>query len=160
MLKKSGLRGVSAPPLSHSQLDKAGPWLRGLLGVALLAYTGYTTVSGVGSDFAPLLVGTAAWVPLATGLGVALLLSLGQWLTSETVPIVYVLLLLIDARYTQRQIGPWVEALAQYHLRELDEVWTSVVSFLVSWGASIAAARYGEILLFGRRRRAAPPKEG
>lgn len=157
MLKKS-LRGVGSAPLSHSQLDKSGPWLRGLLGVGLLAYTGYTTVSGVGADFAPLLAGTPAWAPLAAGLGVALLLSLGQWLTSETVPIIYVLLLLIDARYTQRQLGPWVEALAAYHLRELGAVWTGVVSFLVSWGVSIAAARYGEILLFGRRR-AGPAKE-
>lgn len=158
MLKKS-LRGVGSAPLSHAQLDKSGPWLRGLLGVALLAYTGYTTVSGVGTDFAPLLAGTPAWAPLAAGLGVALLLSLGQWLTSETVPIIYVLLLLIDARYTQRQLGPWIEALAAYHLSELGALWTSVVSFLVSWGVSIAAARYGEILLFGRRGRA-PSKEG
>lgn len=146
-------RGVASAPLTHAQLDKAGPWLRALLGLALIAYTSYTTISGVGIDFAPLFVDSPAYIALAAGLGVAVFLSVGEWLTSESVPLIYILLLLIDARYTQRQIGPWVDALAQYHLREYPALLTMGVSLVTSWVLSIAAARYGEILLFGRRKK-------
>lgn len=150
-------RGVRSAPLNRSHLDKAGPWLRGMLGLVLIAYTSYTTISGVGADAAPLLTGRPASVAIGVGLGVALFLSLGEWLTSESVPIVYVLLLIIDARYTQKQVGPYIDTLAAYHLQQAPAFAVNVVSFIVSWGLSIAAARYGEILLFGRRH--APKKE-
>ena len=147
------LRGIRSAPLTHTHLDKAGPWVRLLLGVAVIAYTGYTTISGVGADLAPVLVGAPPYMPLAVGLGVAVFLSAGEWMTSEQVPLIYTLLLLIDAHYTERQIGPWVDSLVQYHLSAQPALLTQVVSFIASWGLSIALARYGEILLFGRRRR-------
>lgn len=147
------MRGVRQAPLTHTQLDKAAPWLRAMLGLALIAYTSYTTISGVGLDFAPILKDSPAGIALAAGLCVAVFLSVGEWLTSESVPFIYFILLLIDARYTQRQIGPWIEALSAYHLREYPWYLTTGVSLIVSWGMAIAAARYGEILLFGRRRK-------
>ncbi len=151
-------RGLAAP-LSRDQLDRAGPWLRLLAGVALIAYTSYTTIIGVGQDFAPLLQGVIYGVPVQViaGVGAALFISLVQWLTSEQYPIIYFIFLAIDARYTQRQIGSGIEALAQYHMRGLDLLLPAVVSFVVSWGLSLIAARYGEILLFGKRKR--PTKE-
>lgn len=151
--KPAAPRGVGAVLITHNQLDKAAPWIRAMLGLALIAYTSYTTIAGVGADFAPLLIESPWYVPLAAGLGVAVFLSVGEWLTSETVPLVYSVLLLIDARYTQRQIGPWVDALARYHLAEQNSYLTMAVSLLVSWGSAILAARYGEILLFGRRKK-------
>lgn len=147
------IRGIANAPLSHTHLDKAGPWIRMLLGLALIVYTGYTTISGVVADFAPLLVGAPLYIPLASGIAVAVALSLGEWLTSETVPFIYFILLLIDSRYTQRQIGPAIERLTTFHLQEYPTYLTAVVSFIVSWGLAIAAARYGEILLFGRRKK-------
>lgn len=148
-------RGLVAP-LSRDHLDRAGPWLRLLAGAALIAYTSYTTIMGIGEDFAPLLRGTLYGplsVQLAAGIGAAALISLVQWLTSEDHKLIYLLFLLIDARYTQRQIGPGIDALAQYHMRGLDPLLPGVVSFIASWGSAIIAARYGEILLFGRRKR-------
>lgn len=148
-------RGLSAP-LNRDLLDLAGPWLRLLAGVVLIAYTSYTTIVGIGEDFAPVLQGTLYGpisVRLAAGIGAALLISLVQWLTSENHKIVYLVFLAIDARYTQRQIGPGIDALAQYHMRALDSIIPAVVSFLASWGVSFVAARYGEILLFGKRKR-------
>ena len=147
-------RGLVAP-LSRTHLDRAGPWLRLLIGLALIAYTGYTTVRGVGEDFAPLLQGAIGPVPmtLVGGLLVAVFLSVGQWLTAGVHTIVYAVLLVLDARYTQRQIGPAVEALAAFHLPGVDNWVASVVSFVASWGASLLAARYGEVLLFGKRHR-------
>ena len=146
-------RGVRGTLVTHTQLDKAAPWIRAMLGLALIAYTSYTTIAGVGADFAPLFMGAPPWAPIAAGLGVAVFLSLGEWLTSEHVPFVYILLLLIDARYTQRQVGPWVDALATYHLQAQPAFLTAGVSVLVSWGLAVAAARYGEILVFGKRKR-------
>lgn len=150
---RSGGRGLAAP-LSRTHLDRAGPWLRLLTGLALIAYTGYTTVRGVGVDFAPLLQGAIGPVPLTLigGLLVAVFLSIGQWLTSGRYTIIYAVLLVLDARYTQRQIGPGVAALTAYHMPGLDNILVSVVSFLASWGLSLVAARYGEVLLFGKRR--------
>jgi hypothetical protein len=145
-------RGIRSAPLSHTHLDKSGPWVRLLLGLALIAYTSYTTIAGVAADGAPLFVDRPQFA-LFAGLGVAVFLSVGEWLTSEHVPLVYALLLLIDARYTQRQIGPWVDALAQYHLQAQAWYLTQGVSLAVSWGLAIIAARYGEILLFGRRKK-------
>lgn len=147
-------RGLAAP-LSRTDLDRAAPWLRLIAGAALIAWSSYTTVLGIGVDFAPLVSKGALWgIPLAVifGLIAAALLSLIQWLTSEHVPIVYVIALAVDARYTQWQIGPWITALAAYHLREFSPVVASAASFVVSWGLALLIARYGEILLFGRRR--------
>lgn len=152
-------RGLSAP-LSRDMLDLAGPWLRLLAGAVLIAYTSYTTIIGIGEDFAPVLQGPLYGpisVQLAAGMMAALLISLVQWLTSEQHKVVYLIFLVIDARYTQRQIGPAISALTEYHMRDLDRLIPSMVSFLASWMLSLVAARYGEILLFGKRKR--PTKE-
>ena len=142
------------PPLNRADLDRAAPWLRLLAGAALIAWSSYTTVLGIGVDFAPLVSKGTIWgIPLAViiGLGVAALLSLIQWLTSEHAPLIYAAALVIDARYTQWQVGPWIDSLAAYHLRSIPGLaW--VVALVVSWGLALLIARYGEILLFGRRR--------
>ena len=146
--------GAPRAPLSREELDRAAPWIRLILGASLIAWSSYTTIQGVGRDFAPLLTGSVAGVSMVIvgGLLVAAFLSLGEWLTSEHAPLVYSALLIIDARYTEQQIGPWIGALASYHLADVSPFTTSVVSFVLSWGLSLAIARYGEILLFGRRR--------
>lgn len=151
---KQPARDTLAPPLSRDTINNARPWIRLLLGVALLGFSGYTTISGVGRDFAPLLQGTLYGVSLTLigGLGVALFLTFGEWLTSEQYPMLYCALLIIDARYTQQQIGGPIDALARYHLSELHTFAPLVVSFFVSWGIALAVARYGEILLFGKRK--------
>lgn len=151
---KQPARDTLAPPLSRDTINNARPWVRLLLGVALIAWSSYTTVSGVGRDFAPLLQGTLYGVSLTLigGLMVALFLSFGEWLTSEQYPMLYCGLLLIDARYTQQQIGPAIDALARFHLSGLHPLAPLVVSSLVSWGIAISVARYGEILLFGKRK--------
>ena len=147
-------RGGLRAPLNRQDLDRAAPWLRLLAGAALIAWSSYTTVAGIGVDFAPLVNGRALWgIPLAVvaGLAAAALLSLVQWLTSEHAPLIYAAALVVDARYTQWQLGPWIADLAAYHLQSMPVVaW--IVAFVVSWGLALLVARYGEILLFGRRR--------
>lgn len=153
-LTKAAARDTLAAPLSRSTVDNARPWVRLILGAALIAWSSYTTVAGVARDFAPLLTGTLYGVPatLIGGLGVALFLSFGEWLTSEHFPLLYCGLLIIDARYTQQQIGAPIDALAQFHLEKLPPMVPSVVSLLLSWILALAVARYGELLLFGKRK--------
>jgi hypothetical protein len=153
-LKKPS-RDTLAAPLSRNTIDNARPWIRLLLGAGLIAWSSYTTVSGVARDFAPLLHGMLYGVPvtLVGGLGVALFLSFGEWLTNDHFQLLYSGLLIIDARYTQQQIGAPIEALAQYHLEKLPPMVPTVVSFILSWLLALAVARYGEILLFGKRKK-------
>lgn len=153
-LTKKPARDTLAPPLSRDTIDNARPWVRLLLGAALIAWSSYTTVSGVARDFAPLLQGAIYGVPMTLigGLAVALFLSFGEWLTNGHFPLFYCGLLIIDARYTQQQIGPPIDALARYHLSGLHEYAPLVVSFLVSWFVALAVARFGEVLLFGKRK--------
>lgn len=154
MPAKKPPRDTLAPPLSRDTINHARPWIRLLLGVALIAYSSYTTISGVGKDFAPLLQGTFSGVPMTLigGIGVALFLSGGQWLTNGHFPLLYFGLLLIDARYTQQQIGPAIDALVRFHLNGLHPLAPLVVSLCVSWALALAVARYGEVLLFGKRK--------
>jgi hypothetical protein len=147
--------GVLRAPFSRADLDRAAPWLRLLFGAALIAWSSYTTVLGVGVDFAPLVTGREVYgVPLAAvvGLSAAALITLVEWLTSEQAPLIYAAALVVDARYTQWQIGPWIEPLTTYHLRAAPPIVAIAVSFVVSWGLALLIARYGEILLFGKRR--------
>jgi len=151
---KKTARDTLAAPINRQTIDNARPWIRLLLGAALIAWSSYTTVSGVGRDFAPLLQGAVYGVPMTIigGLGVALFLSFGEWLTSEHYQLLYSGLLIIDARYTQQQIGGPIDALAHFHLEKLPPIVPIVVSFLASWFLALAVARYGEILLFGKRK--------
>lgn len=144
--------GMLQPPLNRNNLDRAAPWLRGLAGLILLAVSSYSTVTGVAADAAPLELPAVAGLAggIAAGIGVALFLSLGEWLTSEQAPYFYGAFLLLDAWYTQRQIDDPVGRLTGYHLGGTGLA--PLIAFVLSWLLSIAIARFGEILLFGKRR--------
>jgi hypothetical protein len=140
-------------PLDRRDLDRVAPWLRAGLGLTLLAWSSYATIIGFNNDLSPVLDGKMLFsIPagVLAGILLAVLLSLGEWLTSERARIVYSALLLVDAWYTQRQVGPAAEKLARAHLA--DAGIAPIVALVLSWLAALASARYGEILLFGRRR--------
>jgi hypothetical protein len=152
-------RGAYRAPLSREELERSIPWLRALGGVLLLSYSSITTIHGVGVDFAPFFQGQPL-LPiigispqqLLSGLLLALLISLVQWLTSEKLPLIYALFLLVDARWTQWSIAPIAERLLAYHLPQLSALWVTGLTFVVSWTLAVMVARYGEVLLLGRRR--------
>jgi hypothetical protein len=140
-------------PLDRRDLDRVAPWLRVALGLALLAWSSYTTIIGFNNDLSPVLEGKMLFgIPagVLTGVLLAVLLSLGEWLTSERARLIYSALLFVDAWYTQRQVGPAAEKLAKAYLS--DTGIAPLVALVLSWLAALAIARYGEILLFGRRR--------
>lgn len=139
-------------PLSRADLDKSLPWLRLLIGALLIGFSTITTVAGVQADCGPLCGGLWYGAPVwaVAGLLTALCISVGQWFTSERWPFIYAALLLVDARYTQRIIGPPIDMLAAYHMDGAPVAW--IVALVVSWGLALATARFGEVLLFGRRK--------
>lgn len=151
-VKSKPLASPTRAPLNRRDIDRALPWLRLLLGAGLIGFSAVTTVTGVRDDCGPLCAGAWQSAPVwaVVGLGVAALISLGQWLSSGRWQLVYSVLLLIDARYTQKVIGPPIEALAAYHMDGAQVAW--VVAAVVSWGLALLTARFGEVLLFGRRK--------
>lgn len=144
--------GMLQPPLNRNNLDRAAPWLRGLAGLILIAVSSYSTIAGVQADAAPLELPLVVGIPgaIAAGVVVALFLSLGEWLTSEQAPYVYGALLILDAWYTQRQTAGPVARMAAYHLGGTGLA--PLIAFVLSWLLAIAIARFGELLLFGKRR--------
>lgn len=159
MIKSKNLSPTRAP-LSRQDIDRSLPWLRLGLGALLIGFSAVTTVAGVQRDCGPLCDGSAEGVPIwaLAGLLVAGLISLGQWLTSERWPLIYAGLLLVDARYTQHIIGPPISALAAYHLDNAGLAW--IVALVLSWVLALATARFGEVLLFGRRKGASDDRPG
>lgn len=149
-------RAPTRPPLSRSDLDRALPWFRGALGLALIAYSSLATIDGVRVDCGPLctapIVGLPVAVPIwaALGVGAAALLSLGQWFSSWRWWWVYALLLMADARYSQMWLDDWTQPLAAHNLEGGVAWW---VGFVVSYGLALLVAVFGEVLLFGRRAR-------
>lgn len=145
-------RDYRRAPLSRADLQKAAPYLRAGLGVVLIAYSALSTIDGVQADCGPLCAGLVYGVPLGllVGVGVAALLSLGQWLTSESWRFAYAVLLLVDARYSQRWLDDWLLPVAAHNIGDVGLA--SSAGLLLSWALAIAIAMFGEILLFGRRR--------
>jgi hypothetical protein len=145
-------RDYTRAPLSRAELAKAGPWLRGGLGVALIAYSALSTIDGVRADCGPLCEGVVYGLPLGLLIGVlvAALLSLGQWLTSEHWRFAYAVLLLIDARYSQRWLDDWLVPVTQHNIAS-DAGLAMSAGLVLSWVGAVAIAMFGELLLFGRR---------
>lgn len=158
MTVKSKSLSATRAPLNRRDLDRALPWFRGALGLALIAYSSIATVDGVRVDCGPLCAAPIAGLPVAVPLWVALgvaaaaLLSLGEWFTSWRWWGVYAVLLLADARYSQRWLDDWTLPLAAYNVGA-DVAW--VVSGVVSWGLALIVALAGEALLFGWRKKQA-----
>lgn len=144
--------GLLHAPINRNNLDRAAPWLRLMAGLILIAASSYSTIAGVDVDAAPLELPIVAGIAggIAAGILVAAFLSIGEWLTSEQAPYVYAGFLLLDAWYTQRQLSDPVERLAVHHLGGTGVA--PVIAFVLSWLLAIAIARFGEILLFGKRR--------
>lgn len=140
-------------PLSRKHLYKAAPGLRAVLGIVLIGASWYSTIIGVHADATPLELPSVGFVPggIIAGIVLALLLTIGEWLTSEKAIYIYIGLLVLDAWYTQRQIDDRSYALVAYHLAAAPPWAPPILGFVLSWLIAIAVARFGELLLFGRR---------
>lgn len=154
-------------PLDRGFVDAAAPWLRALLGLGFVAYSANSTIFIGAGHLMWLFEGTkniliggfpdAYWYAA----GLALILFVGQVVCSERYPKAYPLFLWPDVFYTVlgifaglskamvalvfAAVGPDYRAPAEW------------IGWLIAIPLSIVVgyfiARWGEVLLFGRRRR-------
>jgi hypothetical protein len=166
--------GIREAPISRGLVDELLPWLRALLGIIFIAYSANSTIF-IGADdllwlFAPtaqITIGSfpdAYWYSCFT----ALLLFAGEVATSERFKRTYWLFLIPDAFYTGR--GLWVglrKAMRILIGGQLGEspaaaMVADIVAFIVAAVLGYLIAKWGEVLLFGKRRqiRGAVTKKG
>lgn len=164
------MMSVREAPLSRDLIDVALPWLRGGLGVAFIAFSANSTIFIGAGDLLWLFEATRA-VTIASfadaywyAAGGALLLFIGEVATGEKYPRAYRLFLIPDAVYTAR--GLWLglsKALAVLLGSWLGEPAAGVLGMVlaapVAFWLGYLVAKWGEILLFGKRRTRGVKKE-
>ena len=152
-------------PLSREDVEVAGPFLKAALGLGFIAFSAGATVTIGGEDFRRWLgdmstIGLFAdryWLAALLAIG----LSVGQILTRGKRSPVYVLLLLVDAFYTSRQIQMgferWFVETGVFGVAAPTPLLTSAVSpaqLAASWALALVGgifvARWGEELVFGK----------
>jgi hypothetical protein len=152
-------------PISRTFVDGALPFLRIALGVAFIAYSANSTIR-IGATDLIWLFPTTNTITIGGGADaywyaavVAIILFAGQIATSERYPRTYHLFLWPDAIYT----GRGVQAALDTALTVLagavvgDNAGARMIGWLISWPVGLiigyVIARWGEELLFGKRRK-------
>lgn len=160
-------------PLDRGLVDEALPWLRALLGLAFVAYSANSTIFIGANHLLWLFEGTrritigafpdAYWYSAA----VALILFVGEVATAERYPRSYRWFLVPDMIYTSLGIFAGLsKALALLAFaaigpenKEAAEWFGWLLAFPVSAVVGYFIAKWGEVLLFGKRRRPRSSKE-
>ncbi len=152
-------------PISRDVVDMALPYLRALLGLAFVAYSANSTIVYGAGDMMWFWPETtkititgfsdAYWYAML----LALALFVGEVATGEKYPGVYKMFLLPDAFYTARGIFDGLRRAFQVLLTSGDVIPESAAAVLgtalalpVGFFLGYLIARWGEHLLFGKRR--------
>jgi hypothetical protein len=150
-LPRAGL----APPLPREWLDTIATPLRVLFGLIFIAWSWISTIIILAALLKPVMTGAAIpGIPdrLLVALGLAALVSLAEFVSSDRWPLAYWLVLLAcDASFTTWQTRVWLIAIVEAQT-EIAIV-GHVVIWLVSIIGGIIAAKFGEMLLFGSHKR-------
>lgn len=152
-------------PISRDLVDEARPWLRLLLGFVFVAYSAASTIFIGAVDLMWLFPTTrteAAGFPVAYwySAAVALILFAGEVATGEKHPSAYRLFLAPDVFYTARGVfGGMSTALGALILAAIGPDYRAaaewvgwLLAFPVAAVLGYIIARWGEILIFGKRR--------
>lgn len=154
MSVQSSRLASGAAPLNRALLDSAASPVRVLFGVLFLGWSWISTITILGGFLAPLLPGAVLGIVsdrFLVTFGIAVLISIAEFVCSERWPGVYwLVLLLLDASFTTWQTRAWLLVLIEPHTHITTSV--HVVIWLASIVGGIIAARFGEALLFGARR--------
>lgn len=151
-------------PLDREWVDIARPWLRGLGGLLLVGLSSNAVIRGTAEFLRPLLVddlGKAqllSWlwfaipVGLLWGMLAAIVVFVGQVICGEISLIGYLFFFVPDvAALVWWQLPGWTALIARGSPATQSIV---VVAALISVALAVVTAHYGEVLLFGPRRRA------
>jgi hypothetical protein len=159
-------------PISRDLVDEARPWLRLVLGIAFVAYSAASTIFIGADDLMWLFPSTqvaAAGFPVAywySGI-VAAILFIGEVATGEKHPGPYRIFLAPDVFYTARGVfggvslalGALIFAAIGTEYREAAGWIGWLLAFPVAGVIGFIIARWGEILIFGKRRSRRSKKE-
>ena len=143
-----------APPLPRAWLDTIARPLRVLFGLIFIAWSWISTVIIVGAWLRPLPAGTTIpgapdWFLVAFAL--AFLVSLAEFVSSDRWPVAYWLVMLqCDASLTAWQTHTWLLIIVQAQVEAI-ALLGHVAIWLTSIIGGILAAKFGEVLLFGKR---------
>jgi len=152
---------VRDAPLPRTWIDDALPWLRATLGAAFVAFSANSTVFIGAADlqwlFSSTQQVTIGGVPDAFWYSslLALIFFVGEVVTAERYPRVYQLFLIPDTLYTARGmhggVAPALGVLLGLGPPGMVLGW--VLAWPICLGVGYLVARWGEDLLFGKRRR-------
>jgi hypothetical protein len=156
---------VREAPIPRSIIDELLPWLRALLGLAFVVYCANSTIFIGGGDLVWLFPKTAEITlgfvrdALWYSSVVAIILFIGQVATSERYPRAYWLFLIPDVFYTVR--GMWAglcrAMIVLFGGKPGDGSYAELLGYII--GSILACvvgfyvAKWGEVLLFGKRRK-------
>lgn len=164
---------VREAPISRGLVDEALPWLRALLGLAFVAYSANSTIF-LGATHLMWLFETTKRITIGSFAdaywysgALALLLFVGEVATSERYPRGYRFFLVPDVFYTG--LGVFAGLSKALSLLTVAVIGTEyqaaanwlgwLLAFPVSAYIGYIIAKWGEILLFGKRRRSPRSKE-
>jgi hypothetical protein len=143
-----------AAPLPREWLDTVAPAIRVLFGLIFIAWSWVSTVLILGRLLKPALSSAAIeGIPdrFLVAVGVAFLVSLAEFVASDRWPGAYwTVLLLFDASFTAWQTRAWLVLIveAQTPIGLLGHIGIWAVAII----GGIIAAKFGEVLLFGKGR--------
>jgi hypothetical protein len=146
----------SAAPLPRAWLDTIAPGVRAAFGIVFLIWSWASTIIIAGWVLEPL-IGNRSLTGIApdrfvAGFLLAFFVSIVEFVSAGRWPGIYwPVLLLLDASFTAWQTHTWLLALVSARV-EVSAA-GGVALWLASLVGGIIAAIFGELLLFGRRRR-------
>lgn len=156
---------VREAPLSRGLVDELLPWLRAALGILFVGYSANSTVFICGSDLAWLFPATAK-VTIAVfadalwySTALAVILFVGEVCCGERYVRTYWIFLVPDAFYTVR--GMWWSLcramIVLFGAKIGDGSYSELLGYLIGTIVAIVVgflvAKWGEVLLFGKRRK-------
>lgn len=147
---------TNAAPLDRAVLDSAASPTRVFFGLVFLAWSWISTVMVLGRFLAPALPGALIGVPdsYIVALVLALLVTGVEFVSAGRWPYAYwPVLLLFDAPFTTAQTHGWLTAVVQPYATGEISTGADATIWFVSFVCGIIAAIFGELLLFGKRKR-------
>jgi hypothetical protein len=143
-------------PLPRSWLDSAATPVRVLVGTVFLAWSWYSTLAILGGVLLPLFPSSAIVAEIEDRYLIAavfaILISVIEFAAAGRWPGAYWLtVLLTDAPFTALQTHTWLAVLLSPH-GEISAIGGNAL-WVVSLIGGVVAAVFGELLLFGKRRR-------
>jgi hypothetical protein len=154
------VRFASSVPIDRRRLDTFRKPFRILFGAVFLGYTGYAVALWVHEFTAPV-VGPAVVfsIPITYMLGflAALLIMVAEWYLAESRWYWYAIPFIPDVWFTYDLTESWVRLFVDVHMAGEPVGIIQGVTVGVSLLIAVVSARFGEILLFGKRRKDGHP---